>query len=55
MPHVGVERFGSGDAKKDTTEYGKAFETPVNKIGQRVARIEAQQHRRILRDAPNAR
>jgi hypothetical protein len=52
MPHVGVQRLGAGDTKEDAAQHGKAFEPVMGEIGNRVARVEPEQHGRVLGDAP---
>jgi hypothetical protein len=52
MSHVGVERLRSGDTKEDGAQNGEGFEPVMGEIGDRVARIEPEQHRGMLGNAP---
>ena len=54
MAHVGVERLGAGDAEEDAAQDGEARESAMGEIGDRVARVEPEQHRGVAGDAPDA-
>lgn len=54
MAHVSVKRFSACDTKEYTTEHKEARHAVRNQVSEPIARIERRQHRRVLRDAPQA-
>ena len=54
MPHVGVQRLGTGNAEEDSTEHGKAAHAVTGEQAQAVKRVERNQYSRLAGDAPNA-
>ena len=54
MAHVCVQRLRSGDTEEHAPQDGKGLEPVVSEIGDRVARVEPEQYRGMLRDTPDA-
>ena len=54
MAHIGVERFGAGDAEEDAAQHQKAAETVGGNEACAVIRVDRLQHPGLLGDAPQA-
>ena len=54
MAHIGVERFGAGDAEEDAAQHQEAREAVGGDEACAVIRVDRLQHGRVLRDAPQA-
>ena len=51
MAHVGVQRFGAGDAKEHAAEHKEALEAAAHQVIEAIERIDRQPDLRMLRDA----
>ena len=54
MAHVRVQRLGAGDAQEYAAEHQKTGGTPGEQVLDAVPRIERPEHRRMLRNTPDA-